>query len=92
MSVYKPSYKDLKTGKLKQFAVWWYSFTFAGRRIQASSKHRRPTSDGTRCPAWQCLALLKQSDWVFRRSVRMSSDVPATVQPAVLRHREVEGC
>lgn len=43
MAVYRPTYKDPKTGKKKQQAVWWYNFTFAGRRIQESSKSTRKT-------------------------------------------------
>lgn len=43
MAVYRPTYRDPKTGKLKKQAVWWYHFTFAGRRIQESSKSTRKT-------------------------------------------------
>lgn len=43
MAVYRPTYKDPKTGKKKQQAVWWYHFTFAGKRIQESSKSTRKT-------------------------------------------------
>jgi integrase len=43
MSVYRPKYQDPKTGKLKQQAVWWYEFTFAGKRIRDSAKTTRKT-------------------------------------------------
>ena len=43
MSVYRPTYRDPKTGNQKQSAIWWYHFTFAGRRIQESSKSTRKT-------------------------------------------------
>ena len=43
MAVYKPTYTDKNTGKLKQSAVWWYHFSFAGRRIQESTKSKRKT-------------------------------------------------
>jgi integrase len=43
MSVYRPSYRDPKSGKLKRQAIWWYAFTFAGRRVQESSKTTRKT-------------------------------------------------
>lgn len=43
MAVYRPTYIDPKTGKKKTQAVWWYSFVFAGRRIQESSKSTRKT-------------------------------------------------
>jgi integrase len=43
MSVYRPKYRDPKTGKTKQQKVWWYHFTFAGRHIQESSKSTRKT-------------------------------------------------
>ena len=43
MAVYRPTYKDRKAGKTKQQNIWWYHFTFAGRRIQESSKSPRKT-------------------------------------------------
>ncbi|MGA2881080.1 MAG: site-specific integrase [Bryobacteraceae bacterium] len=46
MSVYRPTYREPKTGELKQSAVWWYSFTFAGQRVQESSKSKLKTIAG----------------------------------------------
>jgi integrase len=43
MAVYRPTYTDHNTGQRKQQGVWWYHFTFAGRRIQESSKSTRKT-------------------------------------------------
>lgn len=43
MAVYRPSYIDKATGKKVTAKVWWYNFTFAGRRIQESSKSTRKT-------------------------------------------------
>ncbi len=43
MAVYKPTYRDPKTGEVKKSAVWWYSFTFSGKRVQESSKSTRKT-------------------------------------------------
>ena len=43
MAVYRPKYRDKETGKLKESRIWWYNFTFAGRRIQESSKSPRKT-------------------------------------------------
>jgi integrase len=43
MAVYRPSYRDQKTGELVESKIWWYNFTFAGRRIQESSKSKRKT-------------------------------------------------
>lgn len=43
MAVYRPTYKDPKTGKLKESKTWWYEFTFAGRRVRESSKSTRKT-------------------------------------------------
>lgn len=43
MAVYRPTYTDPKTGEKKKQHVWWYHFTFAGRRIQESSKSTRKT-------------------------------------------------
>ena len=38
MAVYRPKYRDKETGELMESKIWWYNFTFAGRRIQESSK------------------------------------------------------
>ena len=38
MAVFRPKFKDSKTGKLKPSAVWWYKFYFAGQCIRESSK------------------------------------------------------
>ncbi len=43
MSIYRPSYRDPKTGEKKRQKIWWYSFRFAGRLIQESSKSTRKT-------------------------------------------------
>ena len=43
MAVYRPTYTDKKTGEVKGSKVWWYDFTFAGKRIQMSSKSTRKT-------------------------------------------------
>jgi hypothetical protein len=43
MSVYRPKYKDQKTGKLVQSEVWWYGFFFAGKRVRESAKTTRKT-------------------------------------------------
>jgi integrase len=38
MSVYRPQYKDKKTGKVKHTKIWYYEFVFAGRLIKESAK------------------------------------------------------
>ena len=43
MSVYRPTYRDPKTGEKKQQEVWWYKFRFAGREIRESAKTARKT-------------------------------------------------
>jgi len=43
MAVYRPKYKDPKTGKLVKSNVWWYEFFFAGKRIRESAKTTRKT-------------------------------------------------
>jgi integrase len=43
MSVFRPKYRDLKTGKQKTAALWWYEFTFAGKRVREPSKSTRKT-------------------------------------------------
>src|SRR5450631_898716 len=43
MSVYRPKYRDPKTGKLKQSRHWWYEFVFAGKRIRECTESTRKT-------------------------------------------------
>lgn len=38
MPVFQPTYRDPKMGKQTKSAVWWYDFTFAGKRIRESAK------------------------------------------------------
>jgi integrase len=38
MAVYRRQYKDKYSGQLKHTKVWWYEFTFAGRRVKESTK------------------------------------------------------
>jgi len=43
MAVYRPKYKDLKTGRLVYSRVYWFEFTYAGNRIRESSKQTKKT-------------------------------------------------
>jgi integrase len=43
MAVYRKQYRDKGTGRVVRSQIWWYDFTFAGRRIQESSKSTRKT-------------------------------------------------
>ena len=43
MAVYQPTYRDANTGEKKKQAIWWIDFTFAGKRIQESTKSTRKT-------------------------------------------------
>jgi integrase len=43
MAVFRPKYNDPKTGKRVESAVWWYEFTFAGKRVRESAKTTRKT-------------------------------------------------
>lgn len=38
MAVFRPKYKDSKTGERKTATVWWYKFYFAGQFIRESAK------------------------------------------------------
>src|ERR1035437_9907147 len=38
MAVYKPKYRDLKTGELVESNIWWYEFSLAGKRIRESAQ------------------------------------------------------
>jgi integrase len=38
VSVYRPKYRDKKTRELVESEIWWYKFSFAGRRIRESAK------------------------------------------------------
>jgi integrase len=41
MAVYRPTYKDPKTGEQAQSKVWWYDFIYAKKRIRESAKTTR---------------------------------------------------
>jgi hypothetical protein len=43
MAVYRPKYRDAKTGELVSGSIWWYEFTYAGERIRESSKQTKKT-------------------------------------------------
>jgi integrase len=43
MAVYRPTYKDPATGEWRESSIWWYRFTFAGKRVRESSKSARKT-------------------------------------------------
>ena len=43
MAVYRPKYRDPKTGELVESGVWWYEFTFAGKRHRDSTKQTLKT-------------------------------------------------
>ena len=38
MAVFRPRFKDPKTGERKVASVWWYKFYFAGKPIRESAK------------------------------------------------------
>jgi len=43
LALYKPKYKDPKTGKLVPTSTWWYEFSLAGQRIRESANTTRKT-------------------------------------------------
>ncbi len=43
MALFKPKYKDKKTGEEKESKVWWYEFIYAGKRVRESAKTTRRT-------------------------------------------------
>jgi hypothetical protein len=43
VSVFRPPYKDPKTGERRQSRVWWYEFWVGGRRIRESARTTRKT-------------------------------------------------
>lgn len=43
MAVYRPTYTDPATGEKRQQRVWWYDFTFAGKRYVSSTRQRKKT-------------------------------------------------
>jgi len=46
MSVFQPKFTDRKTGERITSGVWWYEFTFAGKRYRGSTKETRKTLAG----------------------------------------------
>jgi integrase len=43
MAIYRPTYTNPKTGERVESAVWWYEFTYCGRRVRESSGQRLKT-------------------------------------------------
>jgi hypothetical protein len=43
MAVYRPKYRDKQTGEPVESQVWWYEFTFAGKRHRDSTKQTLKT-------------------------------------------------
>jgi integrase len=43
MSLYRPKYRDSKTGELKEAACWWIDFTIGNKRIRKSAETTRKT-------------------------------------------------
>jgi integrase len=43
MSLYKPTYREKKTGELKESNIWWYAFIYQGRRYRQSTHTTRKT-------------------------------------------------
>ena len=38
MALYKPKYRDKKTGEMVESSVWWYEFEWQGQRVRESTK------------------------------------------------------
>jgi len=43
MALFRPTYRDPKTGATVQSKIWWFDFYFAGKRIRESAKTTRKT-------------------------------------------------
>ena len=43
MAIYRPLYKDKKTGQMKHTKTWYFEFMFAGRLIKESAKSTSKT-------------------------------------------------
>jgi integrase len=46
MAVYRPKYRNPKTGELLESQVWWYEFIYSGKRVRASAKTSKKTIAG----------------------------------------------
>jgi len=46
MAVYRPKYRDPKSGKLVRSTIYWVEFSIAGKRVRESSKTSRKTIAG----------------------------------------------
>ncbi|HLJ48439.1 MAG TPA: hypothetical protein VKU01_20635 [Bryobacteraceae bacterium] len=38
MSVYRPTYRDQKTGEIRQSPHWWIDFTIGDKRVRGSTE------------------------------------------------------
>src|ERR1035437_5723929 len=43
MPVFQPTYREPKSGRQIKSAMWWYDFTFAGKRIREPAKTKLKT-------------------------------------------------
>jgi len=43
MAIFQPTYRDKKTGEQMISGVWWFEFTYAGKRVRESAKTTRKT-------------------------------------------------
>jgi hypothetical protein len=43
MSVFRPKFRDAKTGELRECPEFWYDFSVGGRRIRESAKTKSVT-------------------------------------------------
>jgi integrase len=91
MAVYKPKYRDKKTGEVVESAVWWYEFTFAGKRVRDSAKTTRKTiaqeaEKGRRLELERALAGLPTEDRGIRIN-RVGEMVSAYLVNYPINHR-----
>jgi len=82
MAVYRPQYKDKKTGKMKHTKVWYYEFLFAGRLVKESAK---TTSKTIAKLAEQARPSLRRGSTGFRTSGGNGSATSPSWQTVSLR-------
>jgi hypothetical protein len=44
MAIYRPKYRDPRTGRLVESDICWFEFEFEGERIRAKQAHRKRKS------------------------------------------------
>ena len=94
MAVYRPKYRNKKTGELVEAEIWWYKFTFSGRLIRESTKTHLLTlareAEQNRRRELECAFVGAPMQKREKRINSVASTVKAYLEGYELDHRDRE--